>query len=89
MVLMMVDKSWKQWVLVQDCCCISKTVNLNYSVNKVPTNPFRSVGALMTLIDFTLSNARQLYSSMGNPLAVKGLIQWEGQIKHIQLGDKW
>ena len=27
----------------------------------------------MTLIDFTLSNARRFYSSMGNPLAVKGL----------------
>ena len=27
----------------------------------------------MTLIDFTLSNARRVYSSMGNPLAVKGL----------------
>ena len=27
----------------------------------------------MTLIDFTLSNARRFYSSIGNPLAVKGL----------------
>ena len=27
----------------------------------------------MTLIDFTLSDARRFYSSMGNPLAVKGL----------------
>ena len=27
----------------------------------------------MTLIDFTLSNSRRFYSSMGNPLAVKGL----------------
>ena len=27
----------------------------------------------MTLIDFTLANARRFYSSMGNPLAVKGL----------------
>ena len=26
------------------------------------------------LIDFTLSNARQFYSSMGNPTGVKGLI---------------
>ena len=32
-----------------------------------------AVGALMTLIDFTLSNARGFCSSMGNPLAVKGL----------------
>ena len=29
----------------------------------------------MTLIDFTLSNARRFYSSMGNPLDMKGLIQ--------------
>ena len=28
----------------------------------------------MTLIDFTLSNARRFYSSMGNPTGVKGLI---------------
>jgi len=27
----------------------------------------------MTLIDFTLSNARRFYSSMGNPLGLKGL----------------
>ena len=32
----------------------------------------------MTLIDFTLSNARQFYLSMGNPLAVKGLISIVG-----------
>ena len=29
----------------------------------------------MALIDFTLSNARQFYSSMGNPLGSKGLIK--------------
>ena len=29
----------------------------------------------MTLIDFTLSNARRFYSSMGNPSGVKGLSQ--------------
>ena len=34
-----------------------------------------AAGALMTLIDFTLCNARRFYSSMGNRLAVKGLIQ--------------
>ena len=27
----------------------------------------------MALIDFTLSNARRFYSSMGNPLGLKGL----------------
>ena len=29
----------------------------------------------MALIAFTLSNARRLYSSMGNPLGLKGLIK--------------
>ena len=28
----------------------------------------------MALIDFALSNARRFYSSMGNPLGLKGLI---------------
>ena len=32
-----------------------------------------SVSALMTLIDFTLSNARRFYSSMGNPSDTEGL----------------
>ena len=32
-------------------------------------NALTAVGALMTPIDFTLSNARQFYSSMGNPSA--------------------
>ena len=36
-------------------------------------NALTAVGALMTLKDFTLSNTRRFYSSMGNPLAVKGL----------------
>ena len=38
-------------------------------------NALMAVGALLTLslIDFTLSNARRFYSSMENPLAVKGL----------------
>ena len=28
----------------------------------------------MALVDFILSNARRFYSSMGNPLGLKGLI---------------
>ena len=36
-------------------------------------NALTAVGALVTLIDFTLSNARRFYSSVGNPLTVKGL----------------
>ena len=46
---------------------------------KRDTNALTAVGALMTLIDFTLANARRFYSSMGNPLAVKGLKV--GQVK--------
>ena len=37
-------------------------------------NPLiRSIGALITLIDSTLSKARRFYSSMGNPSDIKGL----------------
>ena len=37
-------------------------------------NPLiRSIGALITLIDSILSNARRFYSSMGNPSDIKGL----------------
>ena len=39
----------------------------------VSFNALTAVGALIALIDFTLSNARRFYSSMGNPLAGKGL----------------
>ena len=38
-----------------------------------PLKALTAVRALMTFIDFTLSNARRFYSSMGKPLAVKGL----------------
>ena len=38
-------------------------------------NPSVSVSALVTLIDFTLSNARQFYSFMGNPSDTEGLSQ--------------
>ena len=38
-----------------------------------PFNPSVFVSALMTLIDFTLSNARRFYSSMRNPSDTEGL----------------
>ena len=45
-----------------------------FSLNGVRVfNALTAVGALMTLTDFNLSNGRRFYSSMGNPLAVKGL----------------
>ena len=34
-----------------------------------------SVSALKTLLDFTLSNARRFYSSLGNPSDTEGLIK--------------
>ena len=42
-------------------------------------NPLTAEWALRALIDFTLSNARRFYSSMGNPLDGKGLIceKWD------------
>ena len=36
-------------------------------------NPLTAEWVLIALIDFTLSDARRFYSSMGNPLAGKGL----------------
>ena len=44
-------------------------------IKKNVLNPLTPVSAKwqMALIDFTLSNARRFYSSMGNPAAVEGL----------------
>ena len=39
----------------------------------IPVNALTAAGALRILIDFTLSNVRRFYSSVGNPMAVKGL----------------
>ena len=44
-----------------------------YLINTSAINPFSSIGTLVTLIDFTLSNARRFYSAMGNPLDMKEL----------------
>ena len=46
---------------------------VNNVKNYVPVNPLTAEWALRALIDFTLSNARWFYSSMGNPLDGKGL----------------
>ena len=42
-------------------------------MNLLDINPFPAEWVLRALIDFTLSNARRFYSSMGNPLDGKGL----------------
>ena len=41
--------------------------------------PFSSHECQLALTDFTLSNARRFYSSMGNSLGVKGLTTWKSQ----------
>ena len=49
---------------------------INNAKNYVPVNPSVSVSALMTLIDFTLSNARRFYSSMGNSSETERFFLW-------------
>ena len=48
---------------------VKNYVPINKVKNNVPINPLTAEWALSALIDFTLSNARRFYSSMGNPLA--------------------
>ena len=54
---------------------------VNNVKNYVPINPLTAEWALRALVDFTQSNARRLYSSMGNLLDGKGLIPW--YLEHI------
>ena len=50
----------------------SQSLNLpNYKIRN--TVPLTLSLSRVILIDFTLSNARRFYSSMGNPTGVKGL----------------
>ena len=49
------------------------SINLTTSKTNSPINPLTAEWALRALTDFTLSNARRFYSSMGNPLDGKGL----------------
>ena len=53
--------------------CMESCVATGYSVRGVFINPSVSVSALMRLIDFTLSNARRFFLSMGNPSDTEGL----------------
>ena len=48
--------------------------SVNNVKNYVPINPLTAEWAPRALIDFTLSNTRRFYSSMGNPLDGKGLM---------------
>ena len=48
-------------------------IDFNNVKNNVPINPLTAERALRALIDFTLSNSRRFYPSMGNLLDGKGL----------------
>ena len=47
-------------------------------------NPLTGEGALRALVDFTLSDARRIYSSIRNPLALKELSHWPTSKMHRQ-----
>ena len=52
-------------------------------------NPLTAEGALRALIEFALSNARRFYSSMGNPLAGKGLKPFQDILnRHPQIENQ-
>ena len=59
--------------------------NIVVELVQKPLNPLVSVSAVMTLIDFTLSNARRFYSSMGNPLDTEGLTVTD--LKKLKLSE--
>ena len=48
-----------------------------------------SVSALMTLIDFTLSNARRFYSSTGNPSDIEGLTERKQDVNINESCSEW
>ena len=54
---------------------VSFRVELNHyiQISFTSVNPLTAERALRALVDFTLSNARRFYSSMGNPLDRKVL----------------
>ena len=56
---------FKLWVETKFEVCDHSDIN--------SVNALSALDALVIPIDFTLSNARRFYWSMGNPLAVKGL----------------
>ena len=73
----------KVWIFIHNKI---KVCLLLFIIRHAILNALTAVGALMTLIDFTLSNARRFYSSMGNHLAVKGL---NDQRVYLQMNDEF
>ena len=56
---------------------VTKLLNLNHNIVQ-KLSPFLTLSCLIgTFIDFTLSNARRFYLSLGNPLGRKELIVYE------------
>ena len=68
-----VNKRFESWLFV--CCFLFSRYLLPFCVYGCHSyvNPLPAEWALRALIDFTLSNARRFYSSMGNLLDGKGL----------------
>jgi len=65
-VLMGISHETTSWLQVRQCAVL-----LQFETSNL--NPLTAEWVLRALIDFTLSNARRFYSSMGYPLAGKGL----------------
>ena len=62
----------KAWTFFAACSVFLITFSKACSIRSDGINPLTAEWALRALIDFTLSNARRFYSSMGNPLDGKG-----------------
>ena len=65
--------------------------NIHHWRCSLSLNPLTPDWALRALIDFTLSNARRFYSSMGKPLDGKGLINYSSMHtpQFLHLFSRW
>ena len=96
------NKDWRNfWYLkiisrlcIQTCLWGSQLTQMHLSEQTI--NSLTAEWALRALMDFFLSNARRFYSSIGNPLAEKGLkseernLRWRmgSQFTQMHLSDK-
>ena len=73
------------------CFCLSvlcfESCGSDRYIRALYTNVLNPFSAKDVLIDFTLSNARRFYSSMGSPLALKGLRSWS-MLRCPSVGNK-
>ena len=63
---------WRQTILLINGEALGRE-RVNNAKSYLPINPLTAKWVLKALKDFTLSNARRFYSSMGKPLDGKGL----------------